>query len=87
MWLDQSEKLMIKVKDSSKVIGGRISMTRKAFLKALAYDQDTQYEIKHIFNSKPTFAKYTKVNEFYRKLLKTTIPSEKHQEKLCESLE
>ena len=62
-------------------------MTGKAFLEVLAYDLDIQYEIKHIFLSKPTFAKYTKVDEVYRKSLKTTIPSEKCWDKLCELLE
>ena len=69
---------MTKARESLKVVARRFSMTRNMFLEALAYDLDIQYEIKHIFISKPTFAKYTEVDEVYRKLLKTTIPSEQH---------
>lgn len=87
MWFDYSEKLVIKAKDSSKFRSGRINMKGKVFLEALAYDLDIQYEIKHIFISKPTFVKHTEVDEVYRKLLKTTISSEQCWDKLCELLE
>lgn len=75
-WLDYSHKFITKSKHASKFTGGRISMIGKMFLESLAYDLDIQYEIKHIFISKPTFFKYTEVDEVYRKLLKTSIPSE-----------
>lgn len=67
---------MTKAKDSSKVTGGGISMTGKEFLEALTYDFDIQYDIKDILIFKPTFEKYTEVDEVYRMLLKATIPSE-----------
>lgn len=69
------------------VAGGRFNMIGKAFLETLAYDLDIQYAIKHIFISKLTFAKYIEVDEVYKNLPKTTIPSEQSQDKLCELLE
>lgn len=78
---------MIKAKESSKVIGGRISMIGKALLEVLEYDLEIQYEINDIFISKPIFVKYTEVDNVYKNLLKTTIPCEQHWDKLCELLE
>lgn len=56
-WLDYGQKLMITAKDSSKFVGVKGNITGKAFLEALTYDLDIQYEIKHIFISKLTFCK------------------------------
>lgn len=84
---DYSHKLLTKAKDASKFTGGRIKMTGKSFLEALAYDLEIQYQIKHIFISKPTFSKYTEVDEVYRKLCKTSIPSEQGWDELCDLLE
>jgi len=86
-WSDYSEELMTKARDSSKVAAGRFSMTGKAFLEVLAYDLDIQYAIKRIFITKPTFYKYTEVDEFYINLLKMTIPNEQRWDKLCELLQ
>ena len=50
-------------KDGTKFIGVKGNIIGKEFLESLTYDLDIQYEIKHIFISKPTFAKYTEVDE------------------------
>lgn len=80
-------EMMVISKKSTKFIGVKGNIIGKSFLVVLAYDLDIQYEIKHIFISKPTFAKYTEVDEVYKKLLKMSIPSEQRWDKLCELLE
>ena len=43
-----------------------------------------QHDIKHIFVVKPTFARYNKVDEIYRKVTKIAIIDEEWWDKLCE---
>lgn len=62
-WPGYSHKLMTIDKDGTKFIGVKGNIIGKEFLESLTYDLDIQYEIKHIFISKPTFAKYTEVDE------------------------
>jgi hypothetical protein len=80
---DYNQKLKTTTKDNSKFPGIQGSITRKAFLETLQFDLNIQHEIKHIFITKPTFSKYTKMDEIYRKLLKISIPSKKRWDKLC----
>ena len=86
-WSDYNEQIMTKARDSSKVIAKRISMTGKAFLEALSYDLDIQYVIPNMLITRPTFSKYTKFDEVYRKLMKMNIPSEQRWDKVYELLE
>jgi hypothetical protein len=74
-------------KENSKFAGIQGSIIGKAFLETLQFDLSIQHEIKHIFITKPTFSKYTKMDEIYRKLLKISIPSKKRWDKLCKLLE
>jgi hypothetical protein len=62
-------------KDSSKFLGIQGSITGKAFLETLQPDISIQHEIQYIFFVKPNFAKYTEMDEIYRRLLKVIIPS------------
>jgi hypothetical protein len=84
---DYNQKLKTVAKDNSKFAGIHRSITGKAFLKTLQFDLNIQHEIKHIFITKPTFSKYRKMDEIYRKLLKISILSKKRWDKLCELLE
>ena len=59
-------------------------MTRKDFLEALSHDIFIQHEVNHIFVVKPTFAKYTNVDEIYRKVIKLIILDEDRWDKLSE---
>jgi hypothetical protein len=61
-------------KDSSKFSRIQGSITGKAFLETLQPDIIIQHEIRYIFIFKPTFAKYTEMDEIYRRLLKVNIP-------------
>jgi len=44
-------------------------------------------EIKHIFLVKPTFTKYTEMDEIYRRVTKISIPDKKRWEELIDLLD
>jgi myosin heavy subunit len=84
---DYKKKLATVAKDSSKFSGIQGSITGKAFLEALQSDISIQHEIRYIFIVKPTFSKYTEMDEIYRRLLKVIIPSHLRWEELCNLIE
>jgi hypothetical protein len=84
---DYKKRLAEVSKDNSKFAGIQGSITGKAFMDALQLDISIQHEIKHIFIIKPTFAKYTDMDEVYRRLLKVTVPSHLRWEELCDLLD
>ena len=86
-WSDYSMQIMTKARDSSNFISRRLNMTGKEFLESLSYDLNIQYAIPNLFITRPTFSKYTKVNEVYRKLMKMNIASEQRWDKLFYLLE
>jgi hypothetical protein len=81
------KRLANVVKDSSKFAGIQGSITGKAFLDALQWDISIQHEIRYIFLTKPTFAKYTEMDEVYRRLLKVSVPNHLRWEELCDLIE
>ena len=81
------QNMAMVAKDSSKFSGIQGSITSKAFLETLQLDLSIQHEIKYIFITKPTIAKYTEMDELYRRLLKFTIPSQKRWADLCTLIE
>lgn len=72
----------MRVRDNSKVTVGIFSMTGKAFLEALAYILNIQYEIPNLFITRTKFEKYTEVDEVYINLMKMNIKSEQHWDKI-----
>jgi hypothetical protein len=84
---DYKQKISMVVKDSSKFPAIQGSVTGKAFLETLQPDLSIQHEIKYIFTFKPTFSKYTKVDEIYQIMLKVTGPSQQRWEELCNLIE
>jgi hypothetical protein len=84
---DYKKKISMVAKDSSKFSGIQGSITGKSFLETLQLDLSIQHEIKYIFITKPTFAKYTEMDEVYQRLLKVTIPSQQRWEDLCALIE
>ena len=84
---DYKKRLTEISNDSSKFTGIQGSITGKAFMEALQLDIEIQQEIKYIFVIKPTFAKYTDMDEVYRRLLKVTVPSHIRWEELCDLLD
>jgi hypothetical protein len=84
---DYKKRLTEVSKDSSKLAGIQGSITGKAFMDALQLDISIQHEIKHIFIIKPTFTKYTDMDEVYQRLLKVTVPGHLRWEELCDLLD
>lgn len=84
---DYKQKILAVANDGSKFAGIQGSIIGKAFLETLQLDMSIQHEIKYIFITKPTFAKYTKIDKTYRRLLKVSNPSQKRWEDLCALLE
>ena len=84
---DYKKKLATVAKDSSKFSRIHGSITGRAFLEAFQSDISIQHEIPYIFIVKPTFAKYTEMDEVYRILLKVIIPSHLRWEELCNLIE
>jgi hypothetical protein len=84
---DYKKKLIEVSKDCAKFAGIQSNITSRALMKALHWDFEIQHEIKHIFVVKPTFAKYTDMDEVYRRLLKVTVPTPIRWEELCDLLD
>ena len=62
-------------------------MTGKDFLEALEFDLIIIHEIKHFFINKPTFERYTEVDEVFRRLINLDIPCQEGWDHLCETIE
>ena len=84
---DYKKRLSEVSKDSSKFAGIQGSITGKEFLDALQFNISIRHEIRYIFLTKPTFSKYTEMDEVYRRLLKVTVPGHLRWEKLCDLLD
>jgi hypothetical protein len=84
---DYKKRLADVAKDSSKFSWIQGSITGKEFLDALQLDINFQHEIRYIFITKPTFAKYTEMDEVYQRLLKVSVPSHLRWEELCDLIE
>jgi ABC-type branched-subunit amino acid transport system ATPase component len=69
------QRIIMVANGSSNFSGIQGSITSKSFLETLQLDLSIQHEIKHIFIIKPTFTKYTEMDEVYRRLIKVTIPN------------
>ena len=83
---DYQTKLRDIIKDRSKFAKITGTITGKAFIGGLNFDFLIRHEVPHLFLAKPTFKRYTEVDEFYRKLSRFSLPDEKKWEKLCELL-
>jgi hypothetical protein len=84
---DYKKRLAEVSKDNSKFAGIQGSIIGKSFLYALQLDINIQHEIRYIFLTKPTFAKYTEMDEVYQRLLKVTTPSHIRWEELYDLLD
>jgi hypothetical protein len=81
---DYKKRLADVAKDSSKFADIQGSIIDKAFLDALQWDISIQHEIRYIFLTNPSFAKYTEMEEVYRRLLKVNVPNHLRWEELCD---
>ena len=73
---DYCKKLYTIIVDKAKFVGIKGHITWKAFLEALEFDLIIKHEIKHLFINKPTFERYTKVDEVFSKVVNLEIRSE-----------
>lgn len=73
---DYMRNLKDIARDTAKFSNAKGVMTGRAFFEVISNDIFIYHEIKHIFVVKPTFARYTEVDEIYRKATKFTIPNE-----------
>ena len=62
---DYANKLKDIAKDTTKFVGVRGAMTGRSFLEAMSNDIFIEHEIKHIFVLKPTFSRFTEIDEIY----------------------
>lgn len=81
------EKLYTIPTVTSKFAGIKGHVTSKDFIDSLEFDLNIKHEIKHIFINKPTFKKYTEVDEDYRKLINLSIPNGERWDQLCDTIE
>lgn len=81
---DYQYKLHQIATDITKFTKVKGIISGKSFFECLEYDHYIQHEVSHLFITKPTFEKYTKVDEAYRKVTKFVIPDEKRWDKLLE---
>jgi hypothetical protein len=84
---DYKKRLDDVAKDNSKFAGIQGSIIGKAFLDDLQWDINIQHEIRYIFLTKPTFVKYTEMDEVYRRLLKVNVLNHLRWEELCDLIE
>jgi hypothetical protein len=84
---DYKKRLADVSKDNSKFTGIQGGITGKAFLDALQWDINIQHKIQYIFLTKPTFAKYTKMDEVYQILLKVNVTSHLIWSELCDLID
>jgi len=74
-------------KSNVKLSGIKGSMIAKAFLETMPNEFHVQNEVKHIFTMKPTFFKYTEVDEIDCRVTKLIVPDEKRWEELLDLLD
>lgn len=84
---DYVRKLTEVDTNAASISNIRGATTPRIVLSAL---RDTTFilnEIRHIFPVKPTFTKYTKMDEVYRRVIKLSIADKKRWEELIDLLD
>ncbi len=81
---DYMKKLKDIPKDTTKSCNIKGSLTGRSAYKAIRNISFIQHEIQQIFVVKPTFDRYTEVDEIYHKVTKISILDEEWWDKLCE---
>jgi len=62
---DYMKKLLDIAKDTTKSSHIKGTMTRRVFYEATSNISFIKHELKHFFAAKPTFSRYTEVDEIY----------------------
>jgi len=79
-----NEKLYTITTDKAQFAQIKGHITGKEFLEALEPDLMIRHDIKNLFLVKPTFEKYTEVDEVYRRMVNLEIPFDDKWDQLCE---
>lgn len=79
---DYNRKIQEVARDQVNTSSMKGIPTRKVLYQSFENLFYLQHEVKHLFVNKPTFAKYTKADEVYRKMLNIQLPDAETWEKL-----
>ena len=83
---DYDKKMKEVSKDQSNIPSSQGIPTGKILYKNFENLFYLQHEVKHIFINKPTFSKYTEVDEIFRRMMKIKLPEAKFWEKMTDLL-
>ena len=83
---DYDKKMREVSKDQANLPSSQGIPIRKVIYKKLENLFYLQHEVKHIFINKPTFSKYTKAYEIFRRMMKIKFPEAEFWEKLIDLL-
>ena len=70
--------------DAANISNIKGNITGKTLLEAIKNQIYIEHELKHVFQVKPTFVKYTEADEIYRRLIKVTVPDQEAWIDLCD---
>jgi len=74
---DYIKRLNKHAKSQASSSGVKAIPTGKVLYNGLENLFYIEHEVKHLFTSKPNFAKYIEADEVYRKMIKTKLPDNK----------
>lgn len=72
---DHIERLHKQSKSQASSLGVKALPIGKVLYDCLENLFYIEHEVKHLFSSKPNFAKYTEVDEVYRKMIRMKLPN------------
>ena len=72
--LDYDTRLRILAKEQASSSSTKALPTSKVFYNTFENLFFLEHEVKHLFLTKPNFAKYTKVGEIYRRIVNLKLP-------------
>jgi len=84
--LDYVGRQMKLAKEQASTLGMKAFPTGKVLYDTLETLFFLEHEVKHLFVTKPNFAKYIEVDETYRRMLKEKLPEDEWWEKMTDLL-
>ena len=84
--LDYTDRLRKLAKEQASTSGIKALLTGKLLYDTFENLFFLEHEIKHLFLTKPNFAKYTKADEIYRRIVNVKLPDAEWWEKMIDLL-
>jgi len=84
--LNYVDRLRKLAKDQASTLGIKALPTGKVLYDILEDLFFLEHEVKHLFVTKPNFAKYIETDEIYRRMLKVKLPEDEWWEKMTDLL-